>query len=67
MAIMLNLKSDRRRKNEDMLNDEPINGKTNYRDINSKTIDSWCRAGWEWGKPVTGRYTIFYSCDIILF
>ena len=25
----------------------------NYRDINSKTIDSWCRAGWEWGKPVS--------------
>ena len=25
----------------------------NYRDINASTIDSWCRAGWEWGKPVS--------------
>lgn len=25
----------------------------NYQEINSKTIDSWCREGWEWGKPCT--------------
>lgn len=23
-----------------------------YQDINSKTIDLWCKDGWEWGKPV---------------
>lgn len=23
-----------------------------YTDINSKIIDSWCRGGWEWGKPI---------------
>ena len=25
----------------------------NYQDINSKTIDLWCKEGWEWGKPIT--------------
>jgi SAM-dependent methyltransferase len=24
----------------------------NYTDINSKTIDSWCDDGWEWGTPI---------------
>lgn len=24
-----------------------------YQDINSLTVDDWCRQGWEWGKPVT--------------
>lgn len=23
-----------------------------YQDINAKTIDSWVREGWEWGKPI---------------
>lgn len=25
----------------------------NYQDINSKTIDSWCQEGWEWGIPIS--------------
>lgn len=25
----------------------------NYQDINAKTIDSWIKDGWEWGKPIT--------------
>lgn len=25
----------------------------NYQDINSKTIDTWCRDGWAWGKPIS--------------
>lgn len=25
----------------------------NYQEINSKTIDSWCEEGWEWGQPVS--------------
>lgn len=25
----------------------------NYQDINSKTIDSWCEEGWEWGQPIS--------------
>ncbi len=24
----------------------------NYQEINSKTIDAWCKEGWEWGKPI---------------
>ena len=24
----------------------------NYQEINSKTIDSWCDEGWEWGRPI---------------
>lgn len=24
-----------------------------YQDINARTIDDWCRSGWEWGKPVS--------------
>ncbi len=24
----------------------------NYQDINSKTIDGWCKEGWQWGQPV---------------
>ena len=24
-----------------------------YQEINSKIIDSWCDAGWQWGKPIT--------------
>ena len=24
----------------------------NYQDINARTIDSWVRAGWEWGRPI---------------
>lgn len=24
-----------------------------YQEINSKTIDSWCQEGWEWGRPIT--------------
>lgn len=24
-----------------------------YQEINSAVIDSWCRDGWEWGKPVS--------------
>ena len=24
-----------------------------YQDINSKTIDNWCRSGWEWGQPIS--------------
>jgi SAM-dependent methyltransferase len=27
--------------------------KTNYTDINSKTIDSWVENNWEWGMPIT--------------
>jgi SAM-dependent methyltransferase len=27
--------------------------KTNYTDINSKTIDSWVENNWEWGTPIT--------------
>lgn len=25
----------------------------NYQDINAKTVDSWVKNGWEWGKPVS--------------
>ena len=25
----------------------------NYQDINARTIDSWIKDGWEWGKPIT--------------
>lgn len=25
----------------------------NYQDINAKTIDSWCREGWIWGKAIS--------------
>ena len=25
----------------------------NYQEINSKTIDTWCEDGWEWGKPIS--------------
>ena len=25
----------------------------NYQDINSKTIDSWCQNGWQWGKAIS--------------
>ncbi len=25
----------------------------NYTDINSATIDQWCRDGWEWGRPIS--------------
>jgi len=25
----------------------------NYQEINSKTIDLWCKEGWEWGKPIS--------------
>ena len=25
----------------------------NYQEINSKTIDSWCEEGWEWGQPIS--------------
>ncbi|MCI5648032.1 MAG: class I SAM-dependent methyltransferase [Fusicatenibacter sp.] len=24
-----------------------------YQEINSKVIDSWCKDGWEWGKPIS--------------
>ena len=24
-----------------------------YQEINAKTIDAWCEAGWEWGKAIT--------------
>lgn len=24
----------------------------NYQEINSKTIDAWCRSGWQWGQPI---------------
>jgi len=24
-----------------------------YQDVNARTIDSWCREGWEWGKPIS--------------
>ena len=24
----------------------------NYQDINARTIDSWVRQGWEWGRPI---------------
>lgn len=24
-----------------------------YQDINARTIDGWCRDGWEWGRPVS--------------
>lgn len=24
-----------------------------YQDINSLTVDKWCKQGWEWGKPVS--------------
>ena len=24
----------------------------NYQEINSKTIDGWCKDGWQWGQPV---------------
>ncbi len=24
-----------------------------YQEINSKTIDSWCKNGWQWGKPIS--------------
>lgn len=24
-----------------------------YQDVNSKTIDQWCRSGWEWGQPIS--------------
>lgn len=38
-----------------MKTDEQYMCSTNYRDINASTIDSWCKAGWEWGKPVTSE------------
>lgn len=25
----------------------------NYQEINSKTIDSWCKDGWQWGQPIS--------------
>lgn len=25
----------------------------NYQEINSKTIDGWCRDGWQWGQPIS--------------
>lgn len=25
----------------------------NYQEINSRTIDQWCREGWEWGQPIS--------------
>lgn len=25
----------------------------NYTDINAKTVDSWVKNGWEWGKPIS--------------
>jgi len=25
----------------------------NYQEINSRTIDEWCRDGWEWGQPIS--------------
>ena len=25
----------------------------NYQEINSKTIDTWCEDGWEWGQPIS--------------
>jgi len=28
-------------------------GKSNYTDINAKTIDSWIEDGWEWGIPIS--------------
>ena len=24
-----------------------------YQDVNARTIDGWCRSGWEWGVPIT--------------
>ncbi|MBP3315778.1 MAG: class I SAM-dependent methyltransferase [Clostridia bacterium] len=24
-----------------------------YQDINAKTIDDWCKDGWEWGRPIS--------------
>ena len=24
-----------------------------YQDINAKTMDSWIKDGWEWGKPIS--------------
>lgn len=24
-----------------------------YQDINAKTIDAWCKDGWEWGRPIS--------------
>lgn len=24
-----------------------------YQDINARTVDGWCREGWEWGQPVS--------------
>ena len=32
---------------------ELIMDKTNYTDINAKTIDRWADAGWEWGTPIS--------------
>lgn len=24
-----------------------------YQAINARTIDEWCRDGWEWGQPIS--------------
>ena len=41
-----------------------------YQDINSKTIDAWCRDGWQWGQPCShedyaaaleGRWDVFLT------
>ena len=24
-----------------------------YQEINSRTVDRWCREGWEWGQPIS--------------
>lgn len=41
-----------------------------YQDINSKTIDAWCRDGWQWGQPCAheayvaatqGRWEVFLT------
>ena len=25
---------------------------TPYQELNARTIDGWCKSGWEWGRPV---------------
>lgn len=29
-----------------------MNGTTSYQAINARTIDVWCKTGWEWGRTV---------------
>ena len=31
----------------------PVVSVERYQDVNARTVDGWCREGWEWGTPVS--------------